>query len=92
MFGLHILMPFTLFSHQTPLLLVKRGRTPYLSNFWLILGTIIPDFELPFRENFHNIGFYEFYWGHSLIGQLFWTVPVSIVMGIFIIAFINIFS
>ena len=73
-------MPFTIFSHQAPILLFKKNSYAYFSMPWLIIGTIVPDLELPLRQNLVNLGPYEFYWGHSLFGQFFWTVPISILI------------
>ena len=74
-------MPFTLLAHQAPALLLRNKSLRYFSIFWFSLGTIVPDLELLFRENFHSIYLFEFYWDHSLFGQFFWTIPISLVFG-----------
>ncbi len=85
-------MPFTLLSHQGPLIIFKKTNTKYITPFWLILGTIIPDLELPMRHSIHNIGPYSFYWGHSIFGQFFWTVPLCFSLSLVLLIIMNRFE
>ncbi len=70
-------MPSTIFSHQAPALALKVKFPQWFDGTALCLGTILPDFNF-IIDFFYSVNFYGF--THSLIGQIFWTVPLVIIL------------
>ena len=67
-------MPWIVPSHQAPALALKAWRPRWFSGLGLVLGSLAPDLEfiVPVRK--------EMYVGHTIAGQLFFTVPVTLVL------------
>jgi hypothetical protein len=62
-------------SHQAPVLPLKRWRPTWFSGLGLVLGTMAPD--LPFILGLDVTGFPP---GHTLLGQVYVTVPMVLVL------------
>ncbi|MFX1500331.1 MAG: DUF4184 family protein [Promethearchaeota archaeon] len=69
-------MPLTILSHQAPGLALKTRFPKKFDGTALCFGTFIPDLNFIF-DFFFPINFYAF--THSLIGQLLWTTPLTII-------------
>jgi hypothetical protein len=67
-------MPFTFFSHQAPVLPLKRAWPHYFSGQALVLGSMSPDFE------FFLTGKPAWGPGHSLVGQFIFCLPMTLLM------------
>ncbi|MHA1915906.1 MAG: DUF4184 family protein [Promethearchaeota archaeon] len=70
-------MPSSIFSHQAPALALKVKFPKRFDGTALCFGTLIPDFNF-ILDFFFPINFYGF--THSLIGQIFWTIPLVILL------------
>jgi hypothetical protein len=67
-------MPFTYLPHQAPVLPLKRWRPRLFAGTALVAGSIAPDVEYFLR------GRPLATFGHTAWGQLWWTVPVGLVL------------
>ena len=69
-------MPSSIFSHQAPALALKVKFPKNFDGTALCLGTLLPDFNFIF-DFFFPFNFYAV--THSLIGQILWTIPLTII-------------
>ncbi|MHA2326157.1 MAG: DUF4184 family protein, partial [Promethearchaeota archaeon] len=69
-------MPSSFLSHQAPGLALKVSFPKKFDGTALCLGTFIPDLNFIFNF-FLPINFYGY--THSLLGQILWTIPLTIV-------------
>jgi hypothetical protein len=67
-------MPWIVPSHQAPALGLKLWRPRWFSGFALCLGSMVPDLEFIFRITRTAII------SHTVIGQLVFTVPATLVL------------
>lgn len=65
-------MPWIVPSHQAPALILKLWKPRWFSGLALVLGTIAPDLEFIVQMDG------KWYVGHTVLGQLYFTVPVVI--------------
>jgi hypothetical protein len=72
-------MPVSIFSHQAPVLALKVKYPKKFDGTALCFGALIPDFNIVL-DFFFPINFYGF--THSLLGQILWTVPLTIIASI----------
>ncbi len=70
-------MPSSIFSHQAPGLLLKIKYPRVFDGTALCLSTLIPDFNI-FINPFLTFDFRVF--THSLLGQLIFTIPLTIIL------------
>jgi hypothetical protein len=67
-------MPFTFLSHQAVILPLKLARPRWLDGTALAIGSMAPDLEYFIRGGH----FRE--WGHSLLGQVTFCLPVTLAL------------
>lgn len=67
-------MPFTFFAHQAAVLPLKLARPARVSGTALVVGSMAPDFEYFLR------GYPMGQIGHTLLGQLVFCLPLSLVV------------
>jgi hypothetical protein len=67
-------LPWIVPSHQAPALALKVWRPLWFSGLGLVLGSLAPDLEfiVPVRK--------EMYVGHTVLGQVLFTVPVALLL------------
>jgi hypothetical protein len=65
-------LPWIAPSHQAPALILKLWKPRWFSGLALVLGTIAPDLEFIVQMDG------KWYVGHTLLGQIYFTVPVVI--------------
>ncbi|MFX0003928.1 MAG: DUF4184 family protein [Candidatus Hodarchaeota archaeon] len=70
-------MPSSIFSHQAPGLLLKIKYPKKFDGAALCISTLVPDFNLLFNP-FLPFDFRHF--THSLLGLLFFTIPLTILL------------
>ena len=61
-------------SHQAPALMLKRWRPHWFCGLGLVLGSLAPDLEFILRLDT------EWVVSHTLVGQLLFTVPISLAL------------
>jgi hypothetical protein len=67
-------VPWIVPSHQAPALLLKLWRPRWFSGLALVLGTMAPDLEFILRLDG------ECFVSHTLLGQIYFTLPVVILL------------
>lgn len=68
-------MPWMIPAHPAPVLPLKRWRPGWFSGLGLVLGTLAPDLAFILRLDEHGSPA-----SHSLLGQLYLTVPMVLVL------------
>ena len=66
-------MPNPIISHQAPVLYLKMKFPKWVDGVAICIGAFVPDLTLTIEIRHVT---------HSLIGQLYWTVPITIVLSI----------
>lgn len=66
-------MPNPIISHQAPALYLKMKFPKWIDEVAICIGAFVPD--LAFTIEIRHIT-------HSILGQLFWTVPIAIILSI----------
>jgi len=64
-------MPNPIISHQTPALFLKMKFPKRIDGVAICIGTIVPDLVL--TNELRHVS-------HSLLGQLYWTVPLTLIL------------
>jgi hypothetical protein len=67
-------MPNPIITHQAPALYLKMKFPKWIDGVAICFGAFVPDLALTIEIRHVT---------HSLIGQLFWTVPISIILNLF---------
>jgi hypothetical protein len=66
-------MPNPIISHQAPALYLKIKFPKWIDGVAICIGALVPDLTL--TVEFRHVT-------HSLLGQIYWTVPISLVLSI----------
>jgi len=66
-------MPNPIISHQAPVLYLKMKFPKWIDGVAICISAFVPDLTLTIEIRHVT---------HSLIGQLYWTVPITIVLSI----------
>ena len=69
-------MPFTLLSHQAPVMYFYSKYPKRYDLLALIISSIIPDLEVMLENLFY---FPNTHLGHSLLGIILWSIPLSLI-------------
>ena len=64
-------MPNPIISHQAPVLYLKMKFPKWIDGVTICIGAFVPDLTLTIEIRHAT---------HSLIGQLYWTVPITILL------------
>ncbi|MFX1325558.1 MAG: DUF4184 family protein [Promethearchaeota archaeon] len=79
-------MPSSILSRQAPLFPLKIKFPKKFDGTALFFGALIPDFNF-IVDFFYPVNFYGF--THSLIGQFFWTIPLTVLATLIFSQFIG---
>jgi hypothetical protein len=82
-------MPFTILSHQAPILYLKYRFPERFSLSALFFASVIPDLEVILDKFFPNTNTHL---AHSLLGIFIWTLPLTIISAMILLIVVVIIS
>jgi len=65
-------MPNPIISHQAPALYLKMKFPKWIDGVSICIGALVPDLTLTIEIRHVT---------HSLLGQIYWTVPITLILG-----------